>query len=308
MDHRERIRLMQAEGILSAGQADRLRESLGVGKEPPQATPVATGRRRVPPVVLLIAGSALVILLMVILAGGQGSEVQVVQDVSQSLNDPQGPGNLNRPTMGMISFIVLVVLVPLLLVVFTYNGLVTREEDVFEAWAQVESNYQRRADLVPRLVEAVGRYMRHEQETLQNVTEARFDADAIIGELVGAQHDSSRALSQLGGEPPTSATDMEAVENAAERVSRELARLVAVAEQYPELRAGDQFLELQAQLEGTENRINVARMRFNTAAAEFNAAARRMPASLVASWGGFKRKAYFRSDAGAEDAGPLDFE
>jgi LemA protein len=208
--------------------------------------------------------------------------------------------------------VVVLLLIPFVLWVWMHNSLVSKEEDVFEAWAQVESNYQRRADLVPALVDSVSRYLQHESETLTAITSERgAEADGLskaIDELIDAQKAAADALRQ---QPDSVIEDEDKLARLyAEQnvVGRGVSNLLAVAESYPDLRSADQFLELQAQLEGTENRINIARMRFNDAAGEFNSTIRKLPWNLVASTGDFRRKAYFRSEEEARDAPDLGFQ
>lgn len=312
MDHADRIHRMLEQGLLTESQAQRLLESLTARAPDPEHARSAP-RRAIPMAAVTIVLFIVFIVLLVVLTGDAPmQEVATVQDVSKSLNQPDATGNLGNASVGLISFIALFVLLPLVLVILSYNSLVNEEEKVFSAWAQVESNYQRRADLIPALVETVSRYTKHEAETLQSVTGERSAGASshaeIIEALVDAQEKSAQQLGEIGGEPPVDSGQLQQLSAAGQSVSRQLGRLLMVAEQYPELRAADQYLELQAQLEGTENRINVARMRFNDAAQRFNASARKMPTSLIASWGGFQRKGYFQSDEGASDAKPLGFE
>ncbi|HNX68102.1 MAG TPA: LemA family protein [Candidatus Omnitrophota bacterium] len=164
-----------------------------------------------------------------------------------------------------------------------YNSLVTKEEGVNSAWAQVESVYQRRADLVPNLVETVKGYAAHEKSTLQDVVNAR----AKLGQM-----NTSPAVIN---DPNMLAKFQEAQT----QLSSAIGRLLVVVEQYPDLKASQNFLALQTQLEGTENRITVERMRFNEAAQQFNAFRRQFPNVVVANVTGFKNKAYFQA---AEDA------
>lgn len=172
----------------------------------------------------------------------------------------------------------------------TYNGLVNKEEGVNTAWAHVETQYQRRADLIPNLVNTVKGYAAHERQTLDEVTEARAKATSI-----------NLSVDELTPE------NMAAFQQAQADVRSALGRLVAVAEQYPDLKANRNFLELQAQLEGTENRIAVARKDFNEAAQRYNVAVRRFPAVLVAKLFGFRQKPYFEAAEGAAVAPQVQF-
>lgn len=177
-----------------------------------------------------------------------------------------------------------------------YNQLVAREQEVDQQWAQVENTYQRRLDLVPNLVETVKGAAAFEKETFTAVTEAR-----------------SRAGQVTAAAPPSEITNDPAAlakfQQAQDELSRALSRLMVVVEKYPELRATQNFRDLQAQLEGTENRIAVERMRYNEAAMRYNTMLKSFPTNLVASlFGGrFKEKAYFRAAAGAEQAPKVQF-
>lgn len=175
----------------------------------------------------------------------------------------------------------------------TRNQLVTQDEQVKTAWAQVENVYQRRLDLIPNLVATVKGVANFEQETLQKVVEARSQATQVSPQaLQGAIND------------PQSFEKFQAAQGA---LSSALSRLLVVVERYPELKANQNFLELQAQLEGTENRIAVERRRFNEVAQSYNTAIRRFPESLVASLSGFSARPYFQADAGAAQAPKVDF-
>ena len=166
-----------------------------------------------------------------------------------------------------------------------YNGLVDANADVEKKWADVESVYQRRADLIPNLVATVKGYAEHEESTLQAVTDARTRATSITID-------------------PATATpeQMEAWMAAQDEVSGALGRLLAVAESYPDLKANQNFLQLQAQLEGTENRISVERQKYNEAVKEYNVMVRRFPNNIIASMFGFDAKSMFEAQAGAEVA------
>ncbi len=172
----------------------------------------------------------------------------------------------------------------------TYNGLVTKEEGLDNAWSNVETQYQRRADLIPNLVNTVKGYAAHESETLGAVTEARAKATPI-----------NLSASDLTPEK------LAAFQQAQADVRSALGRLIAVAENYPDLKANQNFLELQAQLEGTENRIAVARKDFNAAAQRYNVAVRRFPSNLVAGLFGFEKKPYFDASEGADEAPEVQF-
>ncbi len=172
----------------------------------------------------------------------------------------------------------------------TYNGFVNREEGLKSAWSNVETQYQRRADLIPNLVNTVKGYAAHETQTLNEVTEARARATSIN---LSADDLTPERLAQF--------------QRAQAEVRSALGRLIAVSESYPDLKANQNFLELQAQLEGTENRIAVARKDFNAAAQQYNVSVRRFPANLVARMFGFGPKPYFESAEGTEAAPQVTF-
>ena len=172
----------------------------------------------------------------------------------------------------------------------TYNGFVTKEEGVKSAWSNVETQYQRRADLIPNLVNTVKGYAEHETNTLNEVVSARAKATSI-----------NLSLDQLTPEK------MAEFQQAQAQVGSALGRLIAISESYPDLKANQNFMELQAQLEGTENRIAVARKDFNEVAKGYNVAIRRFPANLVAKLFGFDQKPYFEADQGAQAAPQVTF-
>jgi LemA protein len=175
-----------------------------------------------------------------------------------------------------------------------YNRLVGLSQAVDAQWAQVESVYQRRADLIPNLVAAVQGAANFEKSTIEAVTAARASVgQARSGAPGGALPNDPQAFAQW--------------QAAQEQLSGALSRLLVVVEAYPELKANQNFRDLQAQLEGTENRISVERMRFNERAQEYNTARLRFPTALLAGMFGFTEKAYFRSQPGAETAPKVDF-
>lgn len=173
-----------------------------------------------------------------------------------------------------------------------YNTMQQLEEAVFKSWGDVESNLQRRADLIPNLVEVVKGYAAHEKETLQAVIEARSKATSV--QLSAADLGNPQAMQQL-----------QAAQGA---LSSALARLMVVVERYPDLKANQNFLDLQNQLEGTENRINVARQRFNKAVEAFNFSIRKFPNSLTNSLLlHLERKEYFKADEAAQQVPAVKF-
>ena len=172
----------------------------------------------------------------------------------------------------------------------TYNQMVVSDEYVQAAWSQVENVYQRRADLIPNLVSTVKGYAAHESETLESVVSARAKATQVT---VDSENLTPETLSQF---------------NAAQgELTTALGRLLLIQENYPDLKANQNFLELQAQLEGTENRIATERMKFNEAAKAFNTGIRKFPDNIIASMFGFEKKAYFEAQTGAETAPQVEF-
>ncbi len=308
----DRIRQIADDGVISARQAELLQASIEASGQSRGERSVAGPRRQAG---LVTWGVAFAIFLgmgaLMWFAGGNGGGSAEVQSVAESLNQSDGAGQMNRSILAFF-VVALFVAVPAGVGLVSYNSLVAKEEQVFSAWAQVESTLQRRADLIPRLVESVSRFIRHERETLQGVTDARSnpsaDLAAAIEDLASAGADSADVLAK-GGEAIVETQDMlKGLAEAQARMDRSIRTLLATAESYPELRSSDQFLELQAQLEGTENRINVARLRFNETAGTYNAAIRSVPGVFIAGLGSFRRKAYFQADEDAGNAAELNFQ
>jgi LemA protein len=306
-DNHERIARMEAEGVLTPRQAEMLRTSLT-----PRTVPVSAqrfwARERGQLVLWIIGGlSAIGLLAMTLFAGGPGD----VQNVADTLNEAGGYGHMNRALASILA-IGLLFVVPLVLFVYFHNALIAKEETVSKSWAQVESNFQRRADLIPALVQTVSRYLSHERETLTTITSERAQAtdqvSSAVDKLIEAQKEAADVLREADGAPTDDQGRLDRLFAAQRAVGGRMGALFAVVEAYPDLRSADQFLELQAQIEGTENRINVARQRFNDAVGNYNAALRMMPWNLVAMLGGFNRKAYFRSEQEASDAPALAFD
>ena len=171
-----------------------------------------------------------------------------------------------------------------------YNGLVSMDEGVQTKWADVETQYQRRADLIPNLVNTVKGYAAHESETLTAVVEARAKATSVIID-------------------PTNMTTEQIAnfQKAQDGVTSALGRLLVTVEKYPDLKANENFRELQAQLEGTENRISVARRDYNEAARKYNTTLRSFPKNILAGMFGFEKKAYFEAQEGSEQAPTVQF-
>ena len=172
----------------------------------------------------------------------------------------------------------------------TYNSFVAKDEAVTTAWGNIQSQYQRRADLVPNLVNTVKGYAKHESETLEGVVEARAKATQI---KVDADNITPEKLKQF--------------QSAQGELTQALGRLIAVQENYPDLKANENFSELQAQLEGTENRINESRQLYNAAVQTYNVSVRRFPANIVAGMFGFDKKTQFEAEAGTEKAPQVEF-
>ena len=171
-----------------------------------------------------------------------------------------------------------------------YNGMVTLEESVSKAWSDVETTYQRRADLIPNLVNTVKGYATHESNTFQEVAAVRAKATQMTIPAEELTEENMRKFSQTRGE-----------------MNSALSRLIAISESYPELKASENFSELQAQIEGTENRINEARKKYNASVKDYNIAVRRFPGNIIAGIFGFHKKAEFKSNEGAEIAPEVSF-
>jgi LemA protein len=194
--------------------------------------------------------------------------------------------------LGCLALVILIVVIVGLSMAGTYNRLVSLGQETDKQWSQVENQYQRRADLVPNLVATVQGAAQFEKSTLENVTAAR----ASVG----------RATINPG-QAPTDPAQLAQYEQAQNALGAALQRLMVVVERYPELKANQNFRDLQAQLEGTENRIAVARMDYNKAAQDYNTARLRFPTNLIANLFGFKEKAYFKATPGAERAPNVQF-
>ncbi|MDH6356626.1 LemA family protein [Parabacteroides sp. PF5-9] len=189
------------------------------------------------------------------------------------------------------------ILIPIVLIVIlfvwvkgVYNNMVIQDENVKTAWSQVENQYQRRQDLIPNLVNTVKGYATHESETLEGVVNARAKASQTNINADNLTEESMQQFQAAQGE-----------------LSSALSRLMVVVERYPDLKANQNFLELQAQLEGTENRISVERMRFNEVAQAYNTYIRQFPNTIFAGMFGFHPKAYFSANPGAEKAPVVTF-
>ena len=171
-----------------------------------------------------------------------------------------------------------------------YNRMVTADENVQTAWSQVENVYQRRADLIPNLVATVKGYAAHESATLENVVAARAKASQVTVDPSDLTEEALAQFNEAQGE-----------------LSAALGRLMMIQENYPDLKASQNFSDLQAQLEGTENRITTERMKFNESAKAYNTLVRKFPDNIIASVFGFEKKGYFEAQAGAETAPAVEF-
>lgn len=174
----------------------------------------------------------------------------------------------------------------------TYNGLVTSEENVNKKWADVQGAYQRRTDLIPNLVSTVKGYAKFEQETLIKVVEQRANATKPTINVDPTKFDAN-TLAQF--------------QKTQDELGSALSRLLVTVEKYPDLKANQNFLQLQAQLEGTENRINVERRNFNEAVQAYNSKLRSFPTNILAGMFGFAQKPYFQAQVGAENAPKIEF-
>ncbi|MBQ3539960.1 MAG: LemA family protein [Bacteroidaceae bacterium] len=194
---------------------------------------------------------------------------------------------MKKTTIIIIAILAIVVI----WAISAYNSMVTQEEEVSKAWGDVETTYQRRADLIPNLVNTVKGYAKHESGTLEEVTAARAKATQMNISVDELTEENIRKYQQTMNE-----------------MNSALSRLLAISENYPDLKASENFSELQAQIEGTENRINEARKRYNTAVKEYNITVRRFPGNIVAGIFGFEKKGEFRASEGAENAPRVSFE
>lgn len=192
-------------------------------------------------------------------------------------------------------YIVLIVIAVVILSIFfwfkgTYNGMVNMQEGVSAQWSNVENQYQRRLDLIPNLVNTVKGYAAHEENTLTDVVNARAKATQMQLNIDQLDEATLKKLNSVQGE-----------------LSSALSRLMAISESYPDLKANQNFLDLQAQLEGTENRIAVERRKFNEAAQNYNSYIRQFPRNILSGMFGFTSKPYFEANAGAENAPKVEF-
>lgn len=196
---------------------------------------------------------------------------------------------MNKKTVVLIA-VAVVLLGSFVWVKNAYNNLVTSDEHAQSAWSQVENVYQRRADLIPNLVSTVKGYAAHESETLESVIEARAKATQVTIDPTSLSSEDLARYNEAQGE-----------------LGNALGRLLLIQENYPDLKANQNFRDLQAQLEGTENRIATERMKFNQAVKDYNTLIRRFPNNIIASMFGFEKKGYFEANSGAENVPKVEF-
>ncbi len=292
-----RVDRMLELGKISEEEAARLRASLKAQRERDHSVsvPVAgraiSTRRRIG-LLFVFCGAFFVLGL---LSGGlwhtSSDDAANLSTFQQQPKDLQALNQERSQTMGnarrfsLSIFIIVIAAVVGVAILLIYNGLIDARENVNAGWAQVENQYQRRLDLVPVLIDGVKTYMEHERETLQALTEARANA---LG-----------AAKALGGRPPQSAEQLRALELSQGEVESALARLFAVVENYPDLKASQNYLTLQDQIEGTENRIAAERRHYNEFSRRYNAKTLKFPSNVVADLLGFESKPYFQAESAA---------
>ena len=300
MTEDSRIDRMLAESKLTAEEAERLRESLAARARREAPLSAAGARRGRRPLWLLIGSLTLFFLVgaathwwlgepgtVAPLAGTESTTSAVPEgrliDLSGLSEERSITMNRSLPlSFAIVTVGVLAVLAGLL--VFFYNGLVGAREQVNSGWAQVENVYQRRLDLVPLLVDAVQTYTEHERETLTSLTQARANAMQVTGAI---------------GSAPQTVEQLKAIEAAQGEVESALARLFAIVENYPDLKASRNFLSLQDQIEGTENRVAMERRNYNEFSRRYNTRLQTFPGNIVADMMGFEAKPYFEAEGRA---------
>ena len=226
---------------------------------------------------MLLSILILLVVIVIILLYGKKSGQSALKGISKGVL--------------IIVIIGLVLIIPFIYGTKKYNEMVKVDESVSTAWGNVENQYQRRADLIPNLVETVKGYAKHEENTFKEVVEARAKATQITVDPTNMTPEKMKEFQAAQGE-----------------LGSALGRLIAVSENYPELKANENFKDLQAQLEGTENRINEARRQFNQAVQDYNLKVRQFPSSIVANMAGFTTKTKFEAEAGSEKAPKVSFE
>ncbi len=298
----QRVENMLASGKLTAAEAQRLRASLNNQAQRNASQRVLQKSRRwVGPLWPLLALLVLAFTLgatshWLMSAWPDQSAVSVTSPNQNTLSrerpielsqlDAERSSTMNRATPILFGVIPIGILAVIgLALVLLYNSLVSSREQVNAGWAQVENVYQRRLDLVPLLVDTVQTYTDHERETLTELTEARSNALRLAG--------------TLGGDAPQSVEQLKAIEASQAKVGTSLARLLAVVEGYPDLKASRNFLTLQDQLEGTENRVAMERRNYNEFSRRYNTRLQTFPANMVAQMMGFISKPYFQAEESA---------
>lgn len=302
-----RIDQMLKDGKITEQEAHRLRDSLRAQQARDEivtehlAKRTSPSRRRLV-LLFMFCGAFFVIGLIGGRLWHQPPDSAAVAVTQQTAQEP-GTGSGNRPidlrsldqerskTMGNARtfstsiFVIAIAGVVGVAILLIYNGLIDAREKVNAGWAQVENQYQRRLDLVPVLIDGVKTYMEHERETLNALTEARANA---LG-----------ATSALSGQPPQTSEQLRALEASQGEVKSALVRLFAVVENYPDLKASQNFLSLQDQIEGTENRIAVERRNYNEFSRRYNAKTLKFPSNVIADVLGFEAKPYFQAESAA---------
>ena len=298
LNENERVERLLAEGKLTAEEAARLKDSLAAHAEREARLRAAASPRERRRLWLLLGSLAVFFLLGAATHYLFGDVVAPPPTESTTasalpegrLIDLSGLAEERSTTMkrslplslGVVTIGVLAVLAALL--VFFYNGLIGAREQVNAGWAQVENVYQRRLDLIPLLVDTVQTYTEHERETLAELTQARANALQVRGAI---------------GSVPQTAGQLQAIEAAQGEVESALARLFAIVENYPDLKASRNFLSLQDQIEGTENRVAMERRNFNEFSRRYNTRLQTFPGNIVADMMGFEAKPYFEAEAKA---------
>ena len=302
----ERILRMQREGNLTQEEADRLLESIqvqqtrdaAIARQITQRTDRARQRR------LLLAISSVLLAIGIAVFGlwlqqpDNSAALDSVQTTSAAADQPRGRlidlealNQERRTTMGnartfsLSIFVIVIAAIVGVAILFIYNGLIDAREKVNAGWAQVENQYQRRLDLVPGLIDGVKTYMDHERETLTALTEARANA-------LGANK-------ALAGRSPDTEEQLRAIEASQGGLQSALARFFAVVENYPDLKASQNFLTLQDQIEGTENRIAIERRNYNEWSRRYNTRTMKFPSNVIADRLGFSSKPYFQAEDSA---------
>ena len=297
VSYEDRITNMVSSGVISQAQADDLQKSTIDFNSDDKSE---KGRGKLPFAAITIIIIIMLLVATIMLLSGTDSDSTIIQDVSETINQAGEVGNMNKSLQSSL-FFGAIILIPLFFIIMTfmltYNSLVNNEEDVLSSWAQVQSNIQRRTDLIPNLVTTVKTFMTHEKELLTDISKNRSGG---LSEVVSAleELESNTTISQTTKENLADESFMKALAAEQSRVGQHINKLMGVVENYPTLTSSDNFMSLQSQIEGTENRINVARVIFNDSVRDYNSSIRKIPGSLIAGLSNFKRKAYFQSKSG----------